>query len=318
MIPLDDFVQARERITPYVSPSPLRRSQWLSTLLDAEVYLKLECLQPGNSFKIRGATNALLSQDQLPERVITASGGNHGIGVTIAATRMDIPVSVILPTSTSAYRIKLLEELGADVTLHGDAWDQANEYAQSLAQDKGVLYIHPFADLEVMQGQGTIALELVEELGDFDLLVASVGGGGLLAGISQALKGMEKPTRIYSVETRGADSLAQSLQQQQLVELPAITSIAKTLGARKTTPFIFNIMQQLIARYFVVDDADAVKALWDFLDYEKLLVEPATSCIIAAVLQNQELFRKKRVVLIICGSNVSLQEVEDWKLQFGT
>ncbi len=316
MTSLSDFEAARRRISDYVDPSPIKKSDWLSAELNAEVYLKLECLQPGRSFKIRGATNALLSREKLPEKVITASGGNHGLGVALACNRLGVPCLVVLPTSTSNYRVQLLEDLGADVMLFGDAWDESNKYALQLAEEPEILYIHPFADREVILGQGTIALELIDQLSEFDILMASVGGGGLLGGISLALESSNASVKIYSVETEGAESLAKSLEKQKLVELPAITSIAKTLGAKKTTPFIFKTMQRLVDRYFVVTDTQAVDALLLFLDKEKLLVEPATSCIIAAALQNKELFSGKKVVFIICGSNVSLAEVEIWKQQF--
>jgi threonine dehydratase len=296
----------------------LRKSDWLSEELRADVYLKLECLQPGRSFKIRGATHALLSRKTRPSKVITASGGNHGLGVAIACNQQGVPCMVVLPTTTSSYRIELLKTLGAEVFLYGEAWDEANNYAMNLALDPDVLYIHPFADRAVMLGQGTISFELVEQLGEFNVLVASVGGGGLLSGISLNLEAMGKSDNIdiFSVETRGAESLAKSLELNELIELPAITSIAKTLGARKTTPFIFGSLSRLVNKYFVIDDADAVKAIYQFLDHEKILVEPATSCIISAALANKELFVGKRVVFIICGSNVTLDEVEEWKKQF--
>lgn len=316
MFTLEDFQAAESRIRPYVRPSLLRYSDWLSKQLQAEVYLKFEALQPGRSFKIRGASNALLSQDQLPEQVITASGGNHGLGVAIACRRVGVPCLVVLPTYTSSYRIDLLREMGAEVKLFGDAWDDANTHALQLAEAEGTLYIHPFADPEVMLGQGTIALELEQELDHFDAVIASVGGGGLLGGIALALEAMKKEVDLYSVETSGAESLFRSLEADELVELPAITSIAKTLGARKTTPLIFETMKRLLRKSYVVSDRDAVQALFDFLDHEKLLVEPAMSCIIAAMLQHPEEFRGKQVVVIVCGSNVSLAETEQWRREF--
>ena len=309
-----DFDESQRKIAKYVNPSPLIYSDWLSKELHAEVYLKLECLQPGNSFKIRGATNALLSGTR-PSKVITASGGNHGLGVAIACQRQKIPCLVVLPTSTSEYRVEILRELNADVQLVGEAWDEANAYALSLAEDKTSLYIHPFADKEVILGQGTIALELIEEL-DFDMLVASVGGGGLLTGIAMALEANGKEVEIVAVETNGADSLAQSLKANKLVELAAITSIAKTLGAKKTDQFIFDSLSRLVNHMFVVDDREAVRYLLEFLNHEKILVEPATSCIIAAAMQNREVFENRKIVFVICGSNVSLEEVEVWREQF--
>ncbi len=312
---LEEFQGVQKRIA-HVKPSPLVPSEWLSKELDAEVYLKLEYLQPGNSFKIRGASNALLSQDPLPDQVITASGGNHGLGVAVACKRAEVSCKVVLPTSTSSYRAKLLEDLGAEVQLFGDAWDDANRYALELANSPNILYIHPFADRAVVLGQGTIALELMDQLPEFDVLVASVGGGGLLTGISLALEQLEYQGEIIAVETIGAESMHQSLNAGRIVELPAITSIAKTLGARKTEPFIFESLRRLVDHSLIVHDREAVKSLLDFLENEKILIEPATSCTIAAAFKNPELFRGKRVVFIICGSNVSMKEVENWKKEF--
>ncbi len=312
---LNEFLETQQRIA-HVKPSPVIHSPWLSKELNAEVYLKLEYLQPGNSFKIRGASNALLSQDPLPEQVITASGGNHGLGVAVACKRADVPCKVVLPTSTSDYRVKLLEDLGAEVQLYGDAWDDANRYALKLAASPNILYIHPFADRDVILGQGTIALELKEQLPEFDILVASVGGGGLLTGISLALEQLDYHGEIVAVETIGAESLHKSIIAGEIVELDAITSIAKTLGARKTEPFIFDSLKRLVTHSLIVHDSEAVISLLDFLDHEKILVEPATSCIIAAAFNNPEIFKNKKVVFIICGSNVSMEEVENWKIEF--
>ena len=281
--------------------------------------MKLECLNPGRSFKIRGATNSLLSQEHLPELVMTASGGNHGLGVAIAAKRLEIPCKVVLPLSTSSYRVSLLKQLGAEVELRGEAWDEANNYAlQQAKKSSSTLYIHPFADREVMIGQGTIWIETQKQLGgDIDGFVASVGGGGLLAGNALAMESMISRPMIVAVETQGADSLAQSLRLGKLTSLEHITSIAKTLGAKTTTPYIFETLQRLVDHMLVVSDTDAVTSIFQFLDKEKLLVEPATSCIISATLKNKELFRGKQVVLVICGSNVTYQEVLQWQQEFG-
>ncbi len=308
---LNDFKQTEELIRPYVKPSPLIYSDWLSDLLSAEVYLKLECLQPGNSFKIRGATNALLSNKR-PEKVITASGGNHGLAVAYACKQQNIACLVVLPEYTSKYRIDLLQRFDAEVKLYGSAWDEANEYALKMAEDDDTLYIHPFADKEVILGQGTIALELQDE--NFDTLFCSVGGGGLLTGIALAFEAMDHDIDLYAVETNGAESLYQSINAGKIVELKAITSIAKTLGAKKTVPFIFDNLSRLVKQSMVVDDSDAVHYLLEFLENEKLLIEPATSCTIAAAMEIKEKLMGKKIVFIICGSNISLSEVDQWKI----
>ncbi|MCH8907379.1 MAG: pyridoxal-phosphate dependent enzyme [Candidatus Heimdallarchaeota archaeon] len=318
MFDLDTFKQAEKRIRATVGKSPLVKSAWLSKELDAEVYLKLECMQPGRSFKIRGATNALLSADTMPKKVITASGGNHGLGVAIASKRAGIPSLIVLPTSTPSHRVDLLRDLGADVLLYGVAYDEANEHAKILAKESDTLYIHAFADDEVIVGQGTISLELVNELGSFDILVASIGGGGLLSGITLGLKaqGLVNSIEIIAVETEGANCFAASLAEDRVVELKAITSIAKTLGAKATSQFNFETLKELVNESVVVTDKEAVEALNLFLDHEKILVEPATSCIFAAALKDKEKFRGKKVVFIVCGSNVTLDEFRLWNQEF--
>lgn len=310
-----DFRQALNKIKQYIYYSPLKYSQWLSNELEADVYLKFECFQPGRSFKIRGATNSLISQPLIPKRVITASGGNHGLGVVIITSKLKIPCLVVLPESTSEYRIQILEELGSEVHITGKSWDDSNEYAIELANKTGDLYIHPFADPLVIQGQGTVALEIIDEMNDIDVIIASVGGGGLLTGIALAVDSLGKSDDIslYAVETEGANSLNASLESQKLVELDAITSIAKTLGARKLSEFNFQTLNRLITKSFVISDKDTVKSLVNFLNHEKVLVEPAMSCIIAALLQNRTEFRGKKIVVIVCGSNVTIEELEDWK-----
>ncbi|MDH5404220.1 MAG: pyridoxal-phosphate dependent enzyme [Candidatus Heimdallarchaeota archaeon] len=313
---LEELTLAVQRIESFIKPSPLRYSTWLSKELQAEVFLKLECVQPGGSFKIRGATNCLLSQKNPPKKIITASGGNHGLGVAIAARRQNIPCTVVLPLSTPNSKIELLKELGAEIELVGQAWDDANNYALDQANSSSVLYIHPFADVNVVLGQGTISSELLSELNEIDVVVGSVGGGGLLTGIALGFEVNQNAIEIHAVETLGTDSFHQSFQKGEIVELPAITSIANTLGAKKTVPLIFDDLSRLVSKSFVVPDKETVEAIDLFLDKEKLLVEPATSCIIASVLQNKKYYKDKRVVLVICGSNISLDDLKGWKKQF--
>ncbi len=176
------------------------------------------------------------------------------------------------------------------------------------------MYIHPFADRAVFMGQGTIALELIEELPSLDVVVASAGGGGLVSGIALALRalGREKQVEIISVETGGADCIAQSVRAGKLVELSTITSIAKLLGAKKTTPFIFETISRQVDKCVVVSDRQAVSALFRYLDEEKILIEPASSCSIAAVIENKDYLKEKKVVIVVCGANIRLSEPLEW------
>lgn len=312
------FREALNKIAPHIYHSSLKYSTWLSEQLNAEVYLKFECFQPGRSFKIRGATNSLLSHQSSPKRIITASGGNHGLGVAIISSKLEIPCLIVLPVGTSKYRIQILENLGSEIHLTGLNWDDANKYATELASKTGDLYIHPFADPYVIQGQGTVGIEIIDEMDDIDVIVASVGGGGLLTGIALAVESLGKNDQVslYAVETDGAHSLNASIQSQKLVELESITSIATTLGARKLSEFNFQTLNRLITKSFIVSDRDAVESLVAFLNHEKILVEPAMSCIIPALLQNRSEFKGKKIAIIVCGSNVTLDELQNWEKQF--
>ncbi|MFW9928599.1 MAG: threonine/serine dehydratase [Candidatus Thorarchaeota archaeon] len=317
--PLEKFETAYSNISKIINVSPLIYSTWLSNSLEAEIYLKLECLQPGKSFKIRGAINTLYSSINKPSKVFTASGGNHGLAVTLASKYLNIPTVVIVPSNTSQNRINLLKNLGAEVQVQGKTWDEANLFGKNLSEKSpNNLYIHPFDDDLVRYGQGTIALELRDQLPDIDAVFASVGGGGLLTGISLALEslGLLPKVKIYAVETKGTDSLDQSLKMNKLAELPAITSIATSLGAKKISQYNFDVLKRLLTKNFVIEDKDAIKSLIDFIDMEKIIIEPATSCIISALFQNKNIIKGKKVAVIVCGSNVTIDDINLWKKQF--
>lgn len=309
----NEIDEAWSRIRNYLTPTPVIKSNWLSKLSGGDVYLKLECLNLGHSFKIRGALNAILSYDPLPEKVITASGGNHGLGVAIAARLLGLKAKIYLPIGTSSHRITILENEGAEVEIFGRSYDDAHSFAMDEANRKGIPYIHAFSQKEVYLGQGTIVQELKRQLGDFDSLIASVGGGGLLSGIIKTSESLGLKTTFHSVETEGADTFFLSHKAGMPIELPEITSIAKTLGARKTTEEIFEILHSNVENAWVVSDKEAVEAMEEFLNKEKILIEPAASCVIAAFKKHAKLFEGKKVVLIICGSNVTLNQFLEWQ-----
>lgn len=310
-----DIEKAFSTIGKWLPPTPLIRSHFLSQTLGSNVWLKLETLQPTHSFKVRGACNAILNlpEDSRARGVVTASGGNHGLALSYAANALGIPAKVLLPESTPADRLETIRALGADVALHGQSWDEANLRAQQIAQVEGKHYVHPFDDVDVMAGQGTIVCELVQQLPRIDTLVASIGGGGLLSGILSAGAALTPRTRIFGVETIGADSMYQSWRAGRIIELPAITSIAETLGARKTAQRQFDIVTRHAASLLTVSDDQAIDALLLLLKEEKLLTEPATSCSVAALLSGDIPLRlRDNVVVVLCGANVGLQRLASW------
>jgi threonine dehydratase len=312
LISQSEIQSAESRIRPILNPTPVIRSRFHSARVRAQVWLKLENLQPTHSFKVRGAFNAVLSiPPELRQRgVVTASGGNHGLGVALAAFSQKIPADIYLPIHTPQIKIDAIQRLGAQVTLYGSVWDETNRQAMEMARKEGKSYIHPFDNPYVMAGQGTIVTELLRQLSSIDVIVASIGGGGLISGIISAAKQFSPATRVVGVETIGADCMYQSRAAGKIVELPAITSIAESLGAKKTEPTQFGIITQHVSDLIRVSDQAAVRALLETLQEEKMLIEPAAACCLAALASGEIPVRPdETVVVIVCGANVALDQV---------
>ena len=319
LIPFTDILAAADRIATLSPPTPLVRSEYFSRKLGADIFLKLEVLNPTHSFKTRGASNAILqlSPTQRARGVVTASGGNHGLGVAYAAQSLGIPARIFLPMNTPQSKVDVFNNFQTKTVMTGANWDESNQSALAAAEADGLSYIHPFDDAAVIAGQATIGLEIARALPKIDAVVASIGGGGLIAGITSSLVINSPLTRIYGVETIGADSMTQSYHQDQVTTLPSITSIANTLGARTPGKRHFEIMRQYAADIVAVTDAQAVDALLYILDHEKMLVEPAMSCSMAALFCGKiPVEPLDNVVVIVCGGNVTLSDVQLWRRQF--
>lgn len=315
LIDRQDIEDAFHTIQHWLSPTPLIRSRRLSQKLGANIFLKLETLQPTHSFKVRGAFNSIsrLPKDVRSRGVVTASGGNHGLAIAFAADALGIQATVLLPAKTPLERIGAIRALNAKVILHGASWDDANVEALNLARTNEIAYIHPFDNVDVMAGQATIVKELVAQIPRIDLLVASIGGGGLVSGLISAVAAYSPTTRVAGVETLGADSMYQSWRAGHIVELAAITSIAETLGARKTQARQFEIITQHAWSLATVSDDQAIVALVDLLAEEKLLTEPATSCSVAAIVEGKvPVERDENVVVVLCGANAGLARIAAW------
>jgi threonine dehydratase len=309
---------AGRNIAAWLRPTPLIRSEHFSRRLKTNIWFKLETLQPTHSFKVRGAFNALL---HLPASirargVITASGGNHGLAVAHAAKSLGVPARVYLPQSATPAKLAPLNDLGAEIVIHGAAWDEANSLALQVADESKRAYIHPFDNRDVMAGQATIIAELISQLPQFDLIVSSIGGGGLISGIASAVRHYTPRTQVVGVETEGADSMYQSLKAGRIVELPAITSIAETLGARRTAPTQFGIVSAHVSNVVTVSDNAAIRALLELLEQEKLLTEPATSCSLAALLEGRvNIASRENVVVVLCGANIAPDQICTWNAE---
>lgn len=314
---LSDVKETLSQIRPYVIKTPLIRSYQLEKLIGKEVYLKLEFLQPTRSFKVRGACAKALSleKDILSQGLITASGGNHGLGVCYAGRELNAPVVVFLPQATADEKVEKIIGWGGKTIIYGEAWDEANDKAQEYAQKKGLTYVHPFDDIMVVRGQGTIALELLDQNPYLDAIIASVGGGGLISGLGVVASQMKPEIKIFGVETIGCDAVTQSFRAGFPVTLPAITSIADTLGAKRTTEATLARIKAVVNDMQTVTDKETLDALQLLLEKEKILVEPATSCSIAALLHNKfDLSEVEKICIILCGANISIRQLREWKI----
>ena len=307
---ISDIKQAQQRIKPYVKRTTLEHSQTLSNYLGTNVFVKFELFQKTGSFKVRGAFNKLLSlsAEERKRGVVAISGGNHAQAVAYASNVLDVNAVVLMPQSTPQNYSVATRNYGATVDLQPtiqDAFKKIKEY-----ELQGRIFIHPFDDPLVMAGQGTVGIEIMEDLPATTDIIISIGGGGFAGGVSTAVKAIKPGVRIWGVETIGADAMSQALKAGHPVELAAITSIAKTLGAPSVSDQTLAIAQKNLEEVIVVSDDEAVQALTFILERLKVLTEPAASCTVSAASRLKDQFGKdNNLVLIFCGGNLSVEDL---------
>ena len=295
--------------------TPYFESQALSRHAGCAIWLKMEALQPPGSFKIRGVGLACQTHAQRGvKRFISSSGGNAGIAVAYAGRQLGIPVTVVVPQTTTERAQALIRLQGAEVVVHGPSWQEANAFAVSLLTPSDA-FIHPFDDPLLWQGHATMVDEMATQGAKPDALVLSVGGGGLLSGVVEGLhRNGWADVPVIAVETRGADSFAQSLAAGERITLSAITSIATSLGARQVCAQAWGLTQQHTLHSAVVSDHDALAACEAFVNDQRVVVEPACGAALAAVygrLPVQAPF--KTVAVVVCGGvTASLAQMQQW------
>jgi threonine dehydratase len=302
----DDLLAARRRIASYVIETP-------SVTRDGVSY-KLEFLQHTGSFKPRGAFNAALqlTSEERARGLVAVSGGNHGLAVAYVGHALGISATIVMPSTTPAFMVDRARRDGAEVLLTETIADAFAKTDELVSQGKTLL--HPFDDARVIAGQATVGFEMLEQSPDADVYVASIGGGGLAIGIALAVKALKPSARVIGVETRGADAMRLALDAGKPVALPAITSIARTLGAPAVTERTLRGVQQFVDEVVVVDDRDAVAAIVELQASLGILVEPASACTLAAL--RLGLVRGSHPALLMCGCNIGLDEFAAWRLRF--
>ncbi|MGQ0540262.1 MAG: threonine ammonia-lyase [Blastocatellia bacterium] len=310
MITITDIEQARERIAPYLTRTTLERSDTLSKHLGTNVSVKYELFQKTGAFKARGAFNKLLSmsEEERARGVVAVSGGNHAQAVAYASKILGLDAVILMPQSTPQNYVDATRGYGARVDLQptiAAAFAEIERY-----KTDGRVFVHPFDDPLVMAGQGTVGLEMLDDAPETTDVIVSIGGGGLAGGVATAIKAKAPHVRIWGVETVGADAMSQAIAAGHPVELAAITSIAKTLGAPAVSETTLALARQHLESVTVVTDDEAVESLRFILERLKVLTEPAASCTLAAAIRLKANFTAdSRVVLILCGGNFSVADL---------
>jgi threonine dehydratase len=311
MLTLKDIEAARQTIGSAIGLTPCQHSGFLSRLTGAQVYLKLENLQNTGSFKIRGALNKLntLSPEERRGGVIAASAGNHAQGVARAALQLGIHATILMPEATPITKVEATKVAGAEVILQGETFDDAMSVARSLAAERGLTMIHPFDDPAVIAGQGTIGLEMLQQLPELGAVVVPVGGGGLISGIAVALKTLRPTIRIIGVEAEQAASAVLSRQTGRAMELAAIKTIADGIAVKRVGDLTFGLMQQYVDDLVTVSDEDIAAAILIYMERIRVVVEGAGAASLAALVSHKVKLDGMCTGVVVSGGNIDVQMV---------
>jgi threonine dehydratase len=304
-----DVTAARERIRGGIYESPCVESIPLSQLTGAHVYCKLDYLQRTGSFKERGARNALLqlAPEERARGVIAASAGNHAQGIAYHGSLLGIPVTVVMPKFAPLIKVTNCRHLGATVLLHGADLSEARAHAEAIAQREGLTFIHPFDNAHVIAGQGTIALEILEQMPQVQAIVAPVGGGGLLAGIALVTEALRADVRIVGVEPEHAACLSQALAAGHPVPVTLSSTLADGLAVAQTGAQAFEVLRRVVDRVVTVDEAAIALAVLRLIELEKSVVEGAGAAPLAAFLAGKlDMLKGLDVVLVLAGGNIDI------------
>ena len=301
---LADVEAAAERIKGSVVRTPLLKSQTLSEIIGAEIWLKFENLQFTAAYKERGALNALLllTEEQRKHGVIAASAGNHSQGLSYHGTRLGVPVTIVMPRPTPAVKVMQTESVGGNVVLHGETFDEAAAHARELEAERGLTFVHPFDDPNVAAGAGTVALEMLEEQPDFDGLVTPIGGGGLISGMATVAKALNPAIEVTGVQAALFPSMYTRIKGSS--EVCGGDTLAEGIAVKEPGAFTSQIIAERVDDIILVRESALERAVSLLLQIEKTVVEGAGAAGLAAVLDSPERFAGQKLGLVLCGGNI--------------
>ena len=308
-----EFLAARARMGAHVHHTPILTSRILSERTGFDVRMKAELFQRTGSYKIRGPLNkfAQLSDDEKRRGVICSSAGNHAQGVALAARIHDIKAVVCMAANATPSKIEATRAYGAEVVLHGNIWDEANEKARELVAEKGYTYIHPFDDRQLMAGQGTVGLEIAKDWPDVDIAIVPIGGGGLISGVSMALKAHNPNVRIIGVESSDGPAMKRSVEAGHVVTLDRIDCIIDGLRVKRVGDHTYDVVSKFVDDIVTLPDAQIFDAVIWTMHYMKLVPEGAAAAPVGALLQGLvKAPAGSRVVCVLSGGNVNLDQLK--------
>ena len=306
MLQLDDFYKARFVLSHVIRKTELVHTPRINP--DSDVYLKPECLQKTGSFKIRGAYYKIsqLSQEEKEKGVIACSAGNHAQGVALGATAMGVKSLICLPEGAPISKVEATKRLGAEVCLVPGVYDDAYQKALQLRDEHGYTFVHPFDDEKVIAGQGTIGLEILDQLPDVEAVVVPVGGGGLISGVAFAIKSLNPNVKVYGVQAEGAASMVQSLHDHKQEKLPSVATVADGIAVKEPGKLTFETCSNYVDEIVTVSEDEICAAILKLLESEKMVAEGAGAASVAAVMFNKVPVKGKKTVCVVSGGNIDV------------
>jgi len=312
MITLEKLQQAESLVKKVTSPTKLISSDYLSEQTGANIFLKPENMQHTGSYKLRGAYYKIstLSDEERQHGLITASAGNHAQGVAYAAQKYGCKAIIVMPTITPLIKVNRTKSYGAEVILHGDVYDDACAYAYELAEKNGYTFVHPFDDIDVIIGQGSVGMEIIQELPNVDCMLVPIGGGGLVAGVAAAAKLQNPNIKIIGVEPAEAPCMKESIKAGEVIELESANTIADGTAVKRVGDITFPLVQQYVDDIFLIEDAELIGAFLDMVEHHKMIAENSGLLTIAALKQLARVggpfIHNMNIVSIVSGGNMDV------------
>lgn len=313
---LKQFNDAYKTLSKVIEPTPLVYNEWLSKQYDCQIYLKLENMLPIGSFKMRGATNKIsgLTAAEKKQGVLAVSAGNHAQGVAWAAHKFGVKATIIMPEGSPMTKIRNTESLGAKVILHGASIEDCFVYAQELMKKKKMVFVHPYQDPKVIAGQGTVAFELLEQIPDMDYLFSSIGGGGLVSGMGQVLKGKKSKAKVIAGQASGCSAMVDSLHKGKIQKIDKAETFADGIRVKIASETMFDSLKSVVDASYAVDDEKMAWAVLQLMEKARVIAEGAGALPLALFDQlyqkDAKKFKGKKIVLVICGGNIDVNLLE--------